>query len=104
MPTLHGFGSETCSVDIANKLSAECINLYCTAILSNKKLAQQLRSKPIIARQLAIMTTCNKAIFAAGTCNENSHVVSCGLVTKEELHYYRQQGAIGVLCGQFIDH
>ena len=46
---------------------------------------------------------CNKAIFASGSCCENSHIVTCNLVTAEQLDIYKKQGASAVLCGKLID-
>ena len=38
-----------------------------------------------------------------GSCLPDSHVVSSGVATAEELQWYVDQGATGVLCGRFID-
>ena len=103
MPSPYGVGSEICAGILASAIGASYIHLHCPAIVSNKKLAQQLRSEPIIAESLNMIQQCNKAIFAAGSCHKNSHVVTCNLVDADQLHIYAQQGASAVLCGKLID-
>lgn len=98
-----GFTAEACSTNLARKLSAECINLFAPAILSNVENARILTSEPIIAAQLAMLDTCTKVIFAAGSCLPDSHVVGAGVATLSELEIYRAAGATGVICGRFID-
>lgn len=103
MPTPYGFTAEICSTTLAQKLGASCVNLHAPAILSNAALAQQLRAEPIINAQLDALRLCNKAVFAAGTSEHDSHIVSCGVATADEIDWYRQQGAVGVVCGRLID-
>jgi len=102
-PSPFGFTAEACSTNLARKLSAECINLFAPAILSNPKSARILTAEPIIAAQLATLNTCTKAIFAAGSCLPDSHVVGAGVATLSELAIYKASGATGVLCGRFVD-
>jgi len=103
MATPYGFTAEICSANIAQSLGASCINLHAPAVLSNPELAAQLRNEPIIRAQLDALSHCNKTIFAAGSCKPNSHIVSSGVATVKDVNWYIEQGAIGVLCGRFID-
>lgn len=103
MTTPYGFTAEICSTRLAQKLGANCINLHVPAIVSEPELAARLRQEPIIREQLAALSHCNKALFAIGTCTEQSHVVVSGVATVAELAEYVDRGAKGVLCGQFID-
>lgn len=103
MTTPYGFTAEICSTRLSQKLGANCINLHVPAIVSDPDLAQRLRQEPIIRDQLAALSNCNKALFAIGTCTQESHVVVSGVASKELLESYVARGAIGVLCGQFID-
>lgn len=102
VPSPFGFTAEACSTNLARKLSAECINLFAPAILSNAESARILTAEPIIAAQLATLETCTKAVFAAGSCLPDSHVVGAGVATLSELAVYKAAGATGVLCGRFI--
>ena len=102
MSTPYGFTAEICSAHLAQKLGASCINLHAPAVLSDAKLAHQLRQEPIINAQLAALHLCNKAVFASGTCERDSHIVSSGVATLEELKWYQSNGAVGVVCGRFI--
>lgn len=103
MSTPYGFTAEICSAHLARKLGASCINLHAPAVLSDASLANSLRAEPIIRSQLSALSHCNKAVFAAGTCEQDSHIVGCGVATLDELAWYRKHGAVGVICGRFID-
>lgn len=103
MATPYGFDAEIVSANLALGLGAQCVNLHAPAILTNVELATQLKAEPIISSQIEALKNCNKAIFAAGSCTADSHVVSGGLATQEDLRLYTQKGAVGVLCGKFID-
>lgn len=103
MATPYGFTAEICSAHVAGKLSARCINLHAPAVMSDPELAARLRKEPIISAQLESLSQCNKALFSSGSCNVDSHVVGSGVATIEELNWYVDKGARGVLCGRFID-
>lgn len=103
MATPYGFTAETCSALLARRLGAECVNLHAPAILSDAGLAARLREEPIIEAQLAALGTCNKAVFAAGSCTPASHIVLSGIATGADLDRYVEAGAAGVLCGRFVD-
>lgn len=103
MATPYGFTSEACSTRLAQNLRAKCINLHAPAIVSRASLARELREEPIIASQLAFLEKCNKFIFSVGSCEPDSHVVGSGLASLEDLAWYKEKGAAGVVCGRFID-
>jgi len=103
MSTPYGFTAEICSAHLARKLGASCINLHAPAIISDADLAHRLRQEPIISAQLAALKQCNKVVFASGTCNRESHIVSSGVASVDELDWYLEHGAVGVVCGRFID-
>ena len=103
MATPYGFTAEICSAHMAQNLGAKCINLHAPAVLSDPALAQRLRDEPIIHSQLEALSHCNKAIFAAGSCAPDSHIVGSGVATAQDLDWYLAQGATGVLCGRFIN-
>ena len=103
MSTPYGFTSEICSTNLARKLGASCINLHAPAVLSDVELANRLRAEPIISAQLEALKHCNKAVFASGTCEADSHIVGSGVATIDEINWYRERGAVGVVCGRLID-
>lgn len=103
MATPYGFTAEICSAHMAQNLGANCINLHAPAVLSDPTLAARLRAEPIIHAQLDALSHCNKAIFAAGSCDPESHIVGSGVASAEDLAWYVNQGATGVLCGRFIN-
>lgn len=103
MATPYGFTAEACSTRLAQRLGARCLNLHAPAILSSAELAAALRAEPIIARQLTEIGTLDKLLFSVGTILPDSHIVSAGLATMEDLDHYVGHGATGVICGRFID-
>jgi deoxyribonucleoside regulator len=103
MATPYGFTAEICSAHLAQSLGAKLINLHAPAVLSDPDLAARLRAEPIIRDQIEALSHCNKTIFAAGSCDHDSHIVSSGVASHDDLDWYKAQGAVGVLCGRFID-
>ena len=103
MATPYGFTAEICSARLASKLGATCINLHAPAVLTDAALARRLREEPIIRAQIEALSTCDKALFAAGSCLPSSHIVSSGIATPADLERYVAAGAVGVLCGRFVD-
>lgn len=103
MATPYGFTAEACSTRLAQRLGARCLNLHAPAVLSRAALAEELRAEPILRAQLEALQGVNKLLFSVGTVSENSHVVSSGLATPEELAAHVARGAAGVICGRFVD-
>ena len=66
---------ESCTTEIARRLSAQCINLNAPAVCSEAGLADRLRAEPIIAEQLDRLRDCNKAIYSLSPCTFDTHVV-----------------------------
>ncbi|WP_428673910.1 sugar-binding transcriptional regulator [Roseibium sp.] len=102
-PAAAGFAAEACSSMISQRFSCDCVNLHVPLIVSSEALAETLRAEPIISEELDAVATCNKTIFAIGTCLPDSHIVRSGLLTPEELETYAARGATGVMCGRLID-
>lgn len=95
--------SESCSTEIARRLSAECVNLNAPAICSSVELARMLRGEPIIAEQLDNLRLCNKSIFSLSPCTHDTHVVQFKLATPADIDIYTRNGAVGIISGQFFD-
>lgn len=102
-PSSTGFAAENCAANLSQRFGAHCINLHVPLILSNAQLREQLVREPSVAEQLKAVADCSKVIFAAGTCQDDSHIVRAGLLSKTQLAAYRQKGAVGVICGRLIN-
>ncbi len=102
-PSARGFTAENCSSMLAERFSAQCVNLHVPLCLSNAELCEALINEPVISEQLDLVRACDKVIFAAGTCFDDSHIVRTGLINKKEMASYRKKGAVGVICGRLID-
>lgn len=103
MATPYGFTAEACSTRLAQRLGARCLNLHAPAIVSRAALAAELREEPILKAQLDQLETVNKLLFSVGTAGPESHIVLSGLASRADLEWYVRQGAVGVICGRFID-
>jgi DNA-binding transcriptional regulator LsrR (DeoR family) len=103
MATPYGFTAEACSTRLAQRMGARCLNLHAPAIVSRAALAAELREEPILKAQLDQLETVNKLLFSVGTATADSHIVLSGLASPEDLQWYVAQGAVGVICGRFID-
>jgi DNA-binding transcriptional regulator LsrR (DeoR family) len=103
MATPYGFTAEACSTRLAQRLGALCLNLHAPAIVSRAALAAELRQEPILKAQLDQLETVTKLLFSVGTATAESHIVLSGLATPRDLEWYVARGAVGVICGRFID-
>ncbi|MFK7856379.1 MAG: sugar-binding transcriptional regulator [Granulosicoccus sp.] len=95
--------AESVAIKISSKLGADCYTLHAPAVLSTPELAVALRKEPAIQNQLKKFKTLTRAIFSVGNCDANTPMVQMALTTNKEFNWYREQGAVGVLCGSFID-
>ncbi len=102
-PSAPGFAAEACTTLLAQKLNGHCINLHVPLLLSNKKVRDTICAEPVVSDQLTALATCNKTLFACGTCVPDAHVVHTGLMDAKKLKKYTTQGAVGVICGRLID-
>lgn len=102
-PAALGFAAETCSATLARRFGAHCINLHVPLLLTNKDLADRLKAEPVVAEQLQAVANCNKTIFAAGTCREDSHVVQAGIISADAMSSQVTKGASAVICGRIVD-
>jgi deoxyribonucleoside regulator len=99
----YGFDSESCASRIAAALGGRCVNLHVPAIVSSPAMAEALAREHVIAAQLAEQSRINKVLFAVGSCNADSHIVSSGIADLGSLAEYRARGAVGLICSRFID-
>lgn len=95
--------AETAVLRIASALGADCQILHAPAILSNPEIAEALKREPIIRAQLGRLKELTKALFSVGDMRDSTLIVRSGIVSAQEMHWYRNHGAVGVICGRFID-
>lgn len=95
--------AETCAIRISSRLGADCNTLHAPAVLSSAELAAALRLEPVIKSQLEKFSEFTRTVFSVGNCDANTHIVQSAIVTQEEFSWYKSRGAVGVLCGRFID-
>jgi DNA-binding transcriptional regulator LsrR (DeoR family) len=100
----YSYRPDQCTMEIARRLNARGINLYAPLVLSSDRLAAELRVEPVIQEQLAGIAQCDLALYSVGGVDDDSHIVQCGALTRDELRALRELGAAGVIAGQLIDH
>ncbi|WP_102866770.1 sugar-binding transcriptional regulator [Pseudovibrio exalbescens] len=98
-----GFAAEECSSQIANKFNGNGMNLHVPAIVSSARLATELQAEPIVRSHFSVLEKCNRSLFVIGNCSPRNSVVRSGIINEEEMEKYRQLGAVGVICGRFLD-
>lgn len=95
--------SESCTTEIARRLSGYCINMNAPAVCSNVALAKALKQEPIISEQLASLSLCNKTVFSLSPCTPDTHVVHFKVASKASMAAYRKRGAVCNIVGRFLD-
>lgn len=99
----YSYRPDQCTMEIARRLNARGLNFYAPLVLTNERLARELREEPVIREQLAGVADCDLALYSVGLVSEDAHVVKCGAMTPAEVEELRRQGAAGVIAGQMID-
>jgi len=95
--------SESCTTEIARKLSGYCINLNAPAVCTNEKLAKALRDEPIIKAQLSALSSCNKSIFSVSPCTQDTQAIHFKVATLKDIKEYKSKGAVGIVVGRFVN-
>lgn len=95
--------SETCAIEIANKLGSTCFTLHAPAIVANAELAHVFRTEPTISAQLARLNDLDLTVASIGNVSDSTHLAAAGMVTAAELSAARTAGAVGIICCRFID-
>lgn len=102
-PAALGFAAEACTGMLAQRLGGQCINLHVPLLLSSKDLRDALCAESVVAAQLEALATCNKTVFACGTCDAGAHIVRTGILDADSIATHRDAGAAGVICARLID-
>ena len=95
--------SESCTIQIANKLGASCYTLHTPAILSTEELAGLIRKEPTIRAQLDRLNKLDMTVAAVGNLDPDTHFQVAGMATKQEIAAARAAGAKAILCCRYID-
>ncbi len=99
----YSYRPDQCTTEIARRLNAEGINFYAPLVLSSERLAEELRSEPVIREQLASVARCQLALYSVGGIEADSHIVKCGGLSASEMEAMGRLGARGVIAGRLID-
>lgn len=101
---LHDLPSpESSSIRIAANLGAECFTLHVPAVLSSAEITEALKREPLIHSQLENFSILTKVLFSVGNCESDTQIVKSGIASVEQVQWYKDHGAVAVICGHFID-
>ncbi len=95
--------SETCTIQIANKLGAKCFTLHAPAMVANADLAHVFRTEPTIHAQLERLKSLDLTMASIGNVADSTHLAAAGMARKDELQAARKAGAVGVICCRYIN-
>ncbi len=95
--------AESCAIQISSRLGATCYTLHAPAILTSADLAKTLRAEPVIASQLEKFSSLDRTLFSVGHCDPGTDSVQNLISSLADFEWYMSRGAVGVLCGRFID-
>lgn len=95
--------SENCTIQIASKLDAQCFTLHAPGLISDAKLAQQIRQEPTINVQLERLKDLDFCVYSIGNVAPETHLVAAGMAEVDALASAKEQGAVGVICCRYID-
>jgi len=95
--------AETCAIQIANRIGAQCHTLHAPAVLSSASLARELRLEPSIHKQLNRFKNLNAILTSVGDVSGTPHVLSSGIIGLGDLHDITKLGGAGFICSRFIN-
>ncbi|MEM6371868.1 MAG: sugar-binding domain-containing protein [Pseudomonadota bacterium] len=95
--------SETCAIQIANQISAQCFTLHAPGIVSTPGLAKTLLTEPTIASQMDRLRDLDMAVYSIGNVSKDTHFVAAGMASAAEMSAAQKAGAVGVICCRYID-
>lgn len=96
---------EICASLIANKLSAQCLNLFAPAYVSTNELATSLLAEPSLLRHFKRFDDVNLLVFGIGELNPDTvfYTNDEHFMNNEMRDIYRGLGAVSVIFGRLID-
>ncbi len=97
------FSPEYCTALIADKLGAQCINLYAPAILSSDKLCAQILAEPSLVRQFGLFDKLDTLFFGVAGIDRDLQLTESEFVTKDVIQHYIDHNSVGVVAGRFVN-
>lgn len=96
------FSPVMCTSNIAERLSARCINLHAPGVVSSSAVKDVLMNEPAIKQHFAMLRQCTKTVFGVTQLTGQTLLVQGGFMTEDELATYRELGAVGFAAGYFF--
>ena len=97
------FSPVLCTSNIAERLSARCVNLHAPGVVSSAHVKDILMNEPEIRNHFDLLRHCSKSIFGVTQLTGETLLVQGGFMAETELAAYRALGAAGFAAGYFFD-
>ena len=97
------FSPELCSSLLATKLAARCANLLAPAVVSNRRLRDELLAEPALVEQFRLIRSAQTVLFGVGDVGPQGTARTARLTSPDIFNDYIARGAVAVMLGRFID-
>lgn len=97
------FSPVLCSSNIAERLSARCVNLHAPGVVSSPYVKDILMAEPAIKQHFALLRQCTKMVFGVTQLTGVTLLVKGGFMTQAEIQTYLDLGAVGFASGYFFN-
>lgn len=94
---------ESCTLLIASRLNAKCLNYHAPAVVTSQELRDALMREPILEKHFERIRGCNIVLLGVGELNEQTRWAYGDDLLEQHAAAYQAKGAIGVMIGRFID-
>jgi deoxyribonucleoside regulator len=89
---------------VAQKLGGRHYDLHAPVLVERAMVRDMFLSEPMVKDSISRAKNVKVAIMGIGTVqDEASSFLRAGLLTRSDLSYLRNQGAVGEMCGHFFD-
>ncbi|MBU0642650.1 MAG: sugar-binding transcriptional regulator [Alphaproteobacteria bacterium] len=97
------FSPVLCTTNIADRLSARCVNLHAPGVVSTAQVKDILLNEPEIRNHFTLLQQCTKIIFGVTQLVGETLLEQSGFMSDAALQVYRDLGAVGFAAGYFFD-
>lgn len=88
---------------LAERLGGRAVRMPVPYMIDDATIYEALRGQPAVAEVLDLAAQLDLALIGVGTVGASSSMSSCGLLTQAEVDQAAALGAVGDMCGRFID-
>lgn len=101
--TYPPYDAETSASKLAARLPAKFRGLRYPAVASSEELAALILKETAVQNQLSELSSLNRYVFSVETLDTEVEHAWSWLLRQPEADAYRSNGAVALVCGQFLD-